>query len=66
MPDHDANSAPPLSFDERTRIRFTAADLAARLAQLRDRMPPDTWRNFAARQIGDAMIAERNRPAPKR
>jgi hypothetical protein len=59
------SDAPKLTDDERVRIRFTAADLAARLAQLRDRVPPDTWRNYAARQIGDAMIAERNRRAKR-
>ena len=32
--------------DERVRIRFAAADLAARLAQLQGRV--DTWRNYAA------------------
>jgi len=48
------------------RIRFAVADLAARLAELRDRVPPDTWRNVSARQNGDAMVAARNRQAPKR
>jgi hypothetical protein len=55
-----------VSGDERMRVRFAAQDLAARLARLHGRVPPDTWRNVAARQIGDAMIAERNRQPPKR
>ena len=66
MPDYDENSPPPLTGDERMRIRFAAAELAARLAQLAGRISPDTWRNYAARQIGDAMINERNRQPPKR
>jgi hypothetical protein len=66
MPDYDDNNARPLSGDERMRVRFAAQDLAARLARLHGRVPPDTWRNVAARQIGDAMIAERNRQPPKR
>jgi hypothetical protein len=64
-PEPKSNQTPPLSFDEKSRIRFTAECLASRLAGLQGRIPPDTWRNYAARQIGDAMIAERNRRAPR-
>ena len=66
MPDSDDHNARPLSGDERMRIRFTAQDLAARLAELHGRVPADTWRAVAARQIGDAMVNARNGQTTKR
>ena len=66
MPDSDTSNARPLTGDERMCIRFAAADLAARLAQLHGTIPSDTWRNVAARQIGDAMVQARTGHTPKR
>jgi len=66
MPDSDNHNARPLSGEERMRIRFAAADLAARLAELNGRIPPNTWRAVATRQIGDAMVSARNGHTPKR
>jgi len=66
VPDFDDNNARPLTGDERMRIRFATADLAARLAELHGRIPPDTWRNVAAKQISVVMVAARNGHTPKR
>ena len=59
MPDEqDTPCTPRLAPDDRMRIRFTAADLAAKLEQLQGRLPADTWRNAAAKWIGDAIRAQ--------
>ena len=65
-PDYDQNSPPPLTADERMRIRSTAADLASKLERVAGQVPRDTWRSYAARRIGDALVAERNRTPLKR
>ena len=61
-PKYDEGSPRPLDPDERVRIRTTARFLADKLERIAGKVPADTWRNFAARQIGDALVNERNRP----
>lgn len=66
VPRYDENNPEPLTDVECGRIRVVSADLAARLAKLQKRMPPDTWRAYASRAIGDLIVAEKNRLPSKR
>jgi hypothetical protein len=63
---YDEGSPRPLSGDERMRIRFAAANLAAKIERMQGKVPPDTARNAAAKWIGDLVINEKNRPPPRR